>query len=56
MAGFTCPTKGWSSALAGNEGISDSSVTLTSVSGLSPAGCFFVDGEYECYTAIAGMC
>jgi hypothetical protein len=52
--GFTCPTKGWSSSLMANEGLTDTSVTLSSVVGLSPSGCFFVDGEYECYTAIVG--
>ncbi len=52
--GYTCPTKGWSSTLSANEGATDSSVALTSAAGLSPAGCFFVDGEYECYTGIIG--
>jgi hypothetical protein len=52
--GYTCPTKGWSSTLTANEGISDTSVALASTAGLSPAGCFFVDGEYECYTGISG--
>ena len=52
--GYTCPTKGWSSTLTANEGPTDTSVALASTAGLSPAGCFFVDGEYECYTAIAG--
>ena len=52
--GYTCPTKGWSSTLTANEGLTDNSVAITSTAGLSPAGCFFVDGEYECYTAING--
>jgi hypothetical protein len=52
--GYTCPTKGWSSAITGNEGATDTSVPIASVTGLSAAGCFFVDGEYECYTGISG--
>ena len=52
--GYTCPTKGWNSYLTGNEGVSDTSVGLVSTSGISAAGCFFVDGEYECYTGISG--
>ena len=52
--GYTCPTKGWSTTLTANEGVTDTTIALSSTAGLSPAGCFFVDGEYECYTAIAG--
>ncbi len=52
--GYTCPTKGWQSTLAANQGATDSTIALTSALGLSSSGCFFVDGEYECYAAIAG--
>jgi hypothetical protein len=53
--GFTCPTKGWGSSLSAGQGSGDTTITLTgSLSGLSPAGCFYVDAEYECYTGISG--
>jgi hypothetical protein len=52
--GYTCPTKGWSSTLTANQGISDTTIAIASTVGLSPAGCFFVDSEYECYTGISG--
>ena len=52
--GYTCPTRGWGTTLAANEGLTDTSVTLTSGSGLSPSGCFFIDTEYECYTGLNG--
>ena len=52
--GYTCPTKGWSTTLTANEGLTDTTISLSSTAGLSPAGCFFVDGEYECYTGITG--
>ena len=50
--GYTCPTKGNQTTLAANEGVSDTTVTVTSTSGFSSAGCFFVEGEYQCYTKI----
>jgi hypothetical protein len=50
--GYTCPTKGWSSTLGANQTSSQNTITLASTAGLSPVGCFFVDGEYECYTTI----
>jgi hypothetical protein len=52
--GYTCPTKGWTANLTANQGATDSTIALSSTSGLSPSGCFFVDGEYECYAAISG--
>ena len=52
--GYTCPTKGWSSTLTANENASQNSIAIASTAGLSPAGCFFVDGEYECYSGITG--
>ena len=51
--GYTCPTLGWTASLAANQTSSQTTITLASTAGLSPAGCFFVDGEYECYTTIA---
>jgi hypothetical protein len=50
--GYTCPTKGNQTTLAANEGVSDTTVTVASTSGFSSAGCFFVDGEYQCYSKI----
>jgi hypothetical protein len=50
--GYTCPTKGDQTTLAANEGVSDTTVTVASTSGFSSAGCFFVDGEYQCYSTI----
>ncbi len=52
--GYTCPTKGWSSTLTANQGSSDTTIAIASTAGLSSAGCFFVDSEYECYTGISG--
>ena len=52
--GYTCPTKGWSSTLTANQGLTDTTISIASTAGLSPSGCFFVDGEYECYTGITG--
>jgi hypothetical protein len=52
--GYTCPTKGWSTSLTANQGATDTTIALSSTLGLSPSGCFFVDGEYECYSAISG--
>ena len=52
--GYTCPTKGWSTSLAANQAATDTTITLASTAGLSSAGCFFVDAEYECYSAISG--
>jgi hypothetical protein len=52
--GYTCPAKGWSSTLTANETASQTSIAIASAAGLSPAGCFFVDGEYQCYTGISG--
>jgi len=53
--GYTCPTKGWGTTLSANQGPTDTTLSLNgSLSGLSPAGCLFVDTEYECYTSIAG--
>ena len=34
--------------------LSQTSIAIASAAGLSPAGCFFVDGEYQCYTGISG--
>jgi hypothetical protein len=53
-SGYSCPTKGWASTLTANETSSQTSIAIASTSGLSPAGCFFVDGEYQCYTGISG--
>jgi hypothetical protein len=53
-SGYTCPTKGWSNSLTANENSTQTSIAIASTSGLSPAGCFFVDGEYQCYTGISG--
>ena len=50
--GYTCPTKGVQTGLTGNQGSSDTTIQVSSTSGFSAAGCFFVDGEYECYTTI----
>jgi hypothetical protein len=50
--GYTCPTKGDQTTLAANEGASDTTVTVANTSGFSSAGCFFVDGEYQCYSKI----
>lgn len=52
--GFTCPTKGAESGLNANQGASDTTATLTTTSGFSSSGCFFVDAEYECYAGISG--
>ena len=52
--GYTCPAKGWSSTLTANENTAQTSIAIASAAGLSPAGCFFVDGEYQCYTGISG--
>ena len=52
--GYTCPTKGWSTTLSANQTSSQTTIALSSTSGLSPGGCFFVDTEYECYTGISG--
>jgi hypothetical protein len=52
--GYTCPTKGWGSSLTANQGATDTTIALASTAGLSPSGCFFVDGEYECYSSISG--
>jgi hypothetical protein len=52
--GYTCPTKGWGATLTANQTSSQTTIALSSTAGLSPAGCFFVDGEYECYTGISG--
>ncbi len=53
--GYTCPTKGWGTTLAANQLSTDTTISLNgSLAGLSPAGCFFVDAEYECYTGISG--
>ena len=53
--GYSCPTKGWGTTLAANQGAADSTLLLNgSLSGLSPSGCMFVDTEYECYAAITG--
>jgi hypothetical protein len=51
--GYTCPTKGNETTLTGNQGVSDTTITVNTTSGFSPSGCFFVDGEYECYASIA---
>lgn len=51
--GYSCPTKGNQTQLTGNQGSTDTTATVTTTSGFSAAGCFFVDGEYECYTSIA---
>ena len=50
--GYTCPTKGNQTTLTANQGSSDTTIQVTATSGFSGAGCFFVDGEYECYTSI----
>ena len=52
--GYTCPTKGWSSQLTANQTSSQTTAAIASTAGLSPAGCFFIDSEYECYTGISG--
>jgi hypothetical protein len=52
--GYTCPTKGWSTLLTANQGATDTTIALATTAGLSPSGCFFVDGEYECYSSISG--
>jgi hypothetical protein len=52
--GYTCPTKGWTADLTANQTASQTTVALSSTSGLSTAGCFFVDSEYQCYTGISG--
>lgn len=51
-SGYTCPTKGNQTSLTANQGISDTTAQVTTTAGFSSAGCFFVDGEYECYTSI----
>lgn len=50
--GYTCPTKGNETTLTANQGSNDATAQVTTTSGFSSAGCFFVDGEYECYTMI----
>jgi hypothetical protein len=52
--GYVCPTKGAEAGLNANQGATDTTITLTTTSGFSTAGCFFVDAEYECYTGISG--
>ncbi len=51
--GYTCPTLGQATTLAANQTSSQTTMTVASTSGFSPAGCFFLDTEYECYTTIA---
>ncbi|HET6219820.1 MAG TPA: hypothetical protein VFE27_22530 [Acidobacteriaceae bacterium] len=51
-AGYTCPTKGDQTTLTANQGVSDTTIQVSATSQFSSAGCFFVDGEYECYTSI----
>jgi hypothetical protein len=50
--GYTCPTKGGSTSTAASQGVSDTTITVSSTIGLSPSGCFYVDAEYECYSTI----
>ena len=50
--GYTCPTKGINTYLTANQGSGDATATVTSTSGFSSSGCFFVDTEYECYSSI----
>jgi len=52
--GYTCPTKGAGTTLASNQGISDTTISLSTATNFSSSGCFFVDAEYECYSAISG--
>ncbi len=52
--GYTCPTLGAQTRLSANQGLSDTTATVVSTAGFSPAGCFFVDTEYECYTGTTG--
>ena len=52
--GYTCPTVGWNANLVANQTSTDATATLNSTAGISQAGCFFVDHEYECYTGISG--
>jgi hypothetical protein len=51
--GYTCPTEGWSATLTANQTSSQTTIALSSTASLSPAGCFFVDAEYECYTGVS---
>jgi hypothetical protein len=50
--GYTCPTKGNQTALTANQTSSQTTAQVSSTSGFSSSGCFFVDGEYECYSSI----
>jgi len=50
--GYSCPTVGVSTSLTANQGISDTTAQVSSTGTFSPSGCFFVDGEYECYKQI----
>ena len=52
QSGYTCPIKGFETGLSANQGASDSTATVTTTTGLSAAGCFFVDSEYECYAKV----
>ncbi len=50
--GYTCPTKGAGTALTANQSSTATTAQVSTTSAFSPAGCFFVDSEYECYTSI----
>ena len=52
QTGYTCPTRGNQTTLTANQGISDTTIQVTTTAGFSNAGCFFVGTEYECYTSI----
>jgi hypothetical protein len=52
QSGYTCPIKGFETGLSANQGASDSTAAVTTTTGLSAAGCFFVDSEYECYAKV----
>jgi hypothetical protein len=51
--GYSCPTLANATTLTANQTSSATTITVTSTTGFSPAGCFFVDTEYECYASIA---
>jgi len=52
---WTCPQTGWGTVLGGPQGASDTTATLaSSPAAYSPAGCFYIDSEAECYTGISG--
>lgn len=54
--GFTCPQTGWVTTLSTSQNSSQTTAVLGTISGVltNSPGCFVVDSEIECYTAVSG--